>query len=95
MSVDNQHSGTGLHPLHLGLFLAGGASLGTGILFLFWSFGWETGQPLNSDFAQIGFNGLDNISLLQGGEIAVAMVVVGLVCLIFGNATAWKETGGY
>ena len=23
------------------------------------------------------------------------VVVVGLVCLIFGNATAWRETGGY
>lgn len=94
MSDSNQYTGSGLHPLHLALFIVGGACLGSGITLLYWSFGLESG-PLNGDFATVGFNGLDNISLLSGAEAAVALVVVGLVCLIFGNATAWRETGGY
>lgn len=90
----NQHEGSGLHPLHLALFLVGGACLGTGIIFLYSAFGWPEGS-LNSDFAQIGFNGLDNISLLPGAEISVVLIVIGIVCMVYGNATAWRETGGY
>lgn len=90
----NEHTGSGLHPLHLALYLVGGGSLGTGLMLLYWAFGWEGGS-LNSDFSYIGFSALDNIALQSGAEIAVALVVVGLVCLVFGNATAWRETGGY
>lgn len=84
-----------VYPLHLGLLLFGGLTLGTGILNLYYSFGWR-GGPFNSDLAQIGFHGLDDISLLPTGDWAIPMVVVGALCMIFANATAWRETdGGY
>jgi hypothetical protein len=82
------------HPLHLGLLLFGGLCLGTGILNLYYSFGWEGGD-FNSDFGQVGFSGLDNISLLPAADFAIPMVVVGALCLIVANATAWRETDGY
>ena len=91
---DDTYSGPGLHPLHLALFLVGGICLGSGIITLYGTFGWPGGD-LNGDFAQIGFNALDNITLLPGAEIAIVLIVVGLVCLIYGNATAWRETAGY
>ncbi|MFK7928860.1 MAG: hypothetical protein AB8H79_11780 [Myxococcota bacterium] len=92
--LSNQHEGPGLHPMHLALFMVGGACLGTGIILLYFAFGWPEG-PLNSDFAQIGFNGLDNISIMPGAEISVALIVIGIVSMVFANATAWRETGGY
>lgn len=94
MSGADTHDGPGLHPLHLALYLFGGGAIGAGLIQMYWSFGWDQGS-LNSDFAAVGFNGLDNIQFLPGVEIAMALVVVGVVCLVFGNATAWKDTGGY
>jgi hypothetical protein len=83
-----------LYPLHLLLLLGGGLCLGTGILMLYDSFGWHGGD-LNSNFAAIGFSGLDNISLLDRSEIAIPLVTIGALALIFANATAWRETDGY
>ena len=89
------YDGPGLHPLYLALFLIGGICLGSGIVGLYGSFGWAGGPALNGDFAQIGFSALDNLDMLPGAEVAVVLVVVGLVCLVYGNATAWRETGSY
>lgn len=94
MGSGNQFSGPGVHPLHLVLFLLGPTCAGAGIIMAYNSFGWPHG-PLNSDFAAVGFNGLDNIELLPGAEIAVALIVVGIVSIVFANANTWRETGGY
>jgi hypothetical protein len=94
MGSGNSFSGPGLHPLHLVLFLLGATCAGVGLVMAYHSFGWPHG-PMNSDFAAIGFNGLDNIELLPGAEISVALIVVGVVSLVFANAGAWRETGGY
>lgn len=87
------------HPLHLGLLLFGGLTLGTGLLNLYYAFGREcpSGEAcgMNENFAVVGFSGLDNIALLPPSQFAIPMVVVGAVCLIFANATAWRETNGY
>jgi len=40
-------------------------------------------------------NGLDNSSLMPGAERSVALMVIGVVSMVFANATAWRETGGY
>ena len=82
------------HPLHMALLLLGGLCLGTGILNLYYSFGWHGGD-MNSDFAQVGFSGLDNIALKPTAEFAIPLVVIGALCMIFANATAWQETDGY
>ena len=76
------------------LYIFGGASLGTGILNLYWSFG-NGDTPLNSDFAAVGFSGLDNIALLDNFDFAIPLIVAGLACLVIANMNAWKETDGY
>lgn len=81
-------------PFHLALLLVGGLCLGTGVLNLLDSFGW-LGGDLNSNYGQVGWSALDNISLLPGASVAVPLVVVGALCLVIANATAWKQTGGY
>ena len=83
-----------LHPLHLALFLIGGLCTGTGILNLYWSFGWP-GGVLNGDFKTIGFDGIDNIAILPTADLAIPLLVVGVACVVMGTATAWKETDGY
>ena len=75
-------------------FLFGGLCLGTGILNLYGSFGWE-GGPLNSNLKEVGFSGIDNIGLLAPANYAIPMVIIGVVTLVYLNSKAWKDTGGY
>lgn len=79
---------------HIALFILGGLCLGTGIMNLYWSFGAPTG-PLNSDYRAVGFTGLDNLMSFDASDYSIPMVVVGLVCLVYGNTIAWRYTGGY
>lgn len=75
-------------------FILGGLCLGTGILGLYDSFGWE-GGPLNSNMKEIGFSGLDNIGLLPAATYSIPMVIIGVVTLVYLNSKAWKDTDGY
>lgn len=83
-----------LHPLYLALFLIGGLCTGTGLLNLYWSFGWEGGD-VNGNLAAVGNTAIDNVSLLPAADFAIPLVAVGVLCLVIANATAWKETDGY
>jgi len=88
------------HPLHFFLLLLGGLSLGAGILNLYWSFGFSkdggvTRTGLNQDFATTGFSGIDNIQLMNSADFAIPLVVIGVCCMVFANATAWRQTDGY
>jgi hypothetical protein len=84
-----------LHPLYLSLFLIGGACVATGILNLYWSFGYEGGS-VSEHISEVGFTALDNVAWpLQNAQFSIPLVVVGLLCLVFANATAWKDTDGY
>lgn len=83
-----------VNAMHLLLLIAGGLLLGTGLLNLYYAFGW-TGGDLNSNFELTGFSALDNIGLLPGAEFHIALVVAGALCMIIANATAWRRTGGY
>lgn len=80
--------------IYVPLYIAGGALLGTGILNLYWSFG-QPGKELNSDFRAVGFDGIDNISLLASFDWALPAIIAGLACLVIANMNAWKETDGY
>lgn len=80
--------------------IGGGLLLGTGIVGLFYSFGFDAGQesyrtPLNSDLTAVGFSGLDNIGLLSIGEFSIGLVVAGILTMVVLNSGAWKSTGGY
>ena len=82
-------------PLHFGLFIFGGVSLGIGILFLFWSFGFD-GGAINQNISSVGYSATDNIGFLPSSDIvAIPLIVLGLFSMVFGNATAWRSTGGY
>lgn len=91
MSGDHKNEA---HPAHFALLMLGGLCLGTGLLNLYYSFGWPGGD-LNSNFTLIGFSALDEISMLPDAQLSIPMVVVGALCMIFANATAWRHTDGY
>ena len=85
--------------LHLILFLFGGTCIGLGLIALYSGFGVSDGAggriPLNTDFALIGYSGLDNIQWLSHADFAIPSIVTGVICLVIANATAWRETNGY
>lgn len=87
-----------LHPIYLALFIIGGLCTGTGILNLWWSFGYAD-APLTDNVSmhldKIGNTALDNIGLLETADFSIPLVIVGVACLVIANATAWKETDGY
>lgn len=91
---EGQIPSTELHPMHFGLLLFGGLCFGTGVINLYYAFGWPGGD-MNTDFSQIGFSGIDNIELLPPGDLALPLIAIGGLCLVIANATAWKETDGY
>ena len=72
----------------------GGLLLGTGIVNLYYSFGWDEG-PMGQDFSGVGFSGVDNIGLLPAAEYSVPLIVMGVMILVGLNANAWRHTGGY
>jgi hypothetical protein len=94
MANTETNGGSGVFPGHFALFILGGLCVGTGLLSLYWSFGWE-GGALNSNYSLIGFDGLDNISALDPSDYSIPLVVIGIACLVYGNAIAWRYTGGY
>ncbi len=83
-----------IQPLHLALFLIGGACAGTGIVNLLGAFGAPSGD-MNQNFSVIGADALDNLGAGPTFDFAIPLLVVGVLCLIFANAIAWRKTGGY
>jgi hypothetical protein len=83
-----------VHPLYLALFLIGGLCTGTGILNLYYSFGYVGGDE-NLNISHLGFSGIDNLSFLRPADYSIPLVLVGVACLVIANASAWKETDGY
>lgn len=83
-----------VHPLYLALFLIGGLCTGTGILNLYYSFGYAGGDE-NLNISKLGFSGIDNLSFLPTADFSIPLVLVGVACLVIANASAWKETDGY
>ncbi|MGC6494130.1 MAG: hypothetical protein ACON5B_14950 [Myxococcota bacterium] len=88
------------------LLLSGGMLLGFGILNLYFSFGLDTagvdvGDDIrNMDFNQhpalVGFNGFDNITMLDAGFWSLPCIIIGAILMVVANATAWEHTeGGY
>jgi hypothetical protein len=80
--------------------IGAGMLLGTGIVGLYYSFGFDAGQesfrtPMNSNLTEVGFSGLDNIGLLTAGEFSIGLVFAGILAMVILNRTAWKSTGGY
>ncbi len=94
MSGHDDTPATKSHAVHFALYILGGLCVGIGLLNLYWSFGYPEGS-LNTQLTTVGFSGLDNIMALGPADYSVPLVVIGLMCLIYGNVIAWKHTGGY
>lgn len=72
----------------------GGLILGFGILLLWYSFGYE-GGAMADHLSDIGSSGLDNIGMLDAADFSIGMIIVGALTMVFLNARAWRDTGGY
>lgn len=83
-----------IHPLYIALFIVGGLCTGTGIINLYFSFGYRGGS-MNEHISDLGASGIDNLELLDYADFSIPLVLVGVACLVIANATAWKETDGY
>ncbi len=81
-------------PAYLALYVVGGLCTGAGILSMAFSLGWEGGD-LNTNFEEVGFSAVDNLSLLPLADFAIPILVCGIVLLVMANAFSWKETDGY
>jgi len=71
-----------------------GVLLASGILLLYYSFGWD-GGPLNQDIGGVGYSGLDNLALQWGADFSFGFIAFGLIIMVALNANAWKHTDGY
>lgn len=73
----------------------GGILAGSGIMTML--FGWKggDGRDIAEQISSVGFSAVADISMTSYGPIAFALILSGLALMVFGNATAWKETGGY
>jgi hypothetical protein len=76
------------------LLVPAGLLLATGIVLMYYSFGWD-GGPLNQDIGGVGFSGLDNLALQWGSSFSFGLVAAGLLAMVWLNANAWKHTDGY
>ena len=83
-------------PVQKFLIPLGGVLLGSGLMTML--FGWGIGEPgLDSaqQISSVGYVALDEIVMTSYGPIAFGLIFLGAALAIAGNATAWKETGGY
>lgn len=78
---------------YIGLVPAG-LLLGTGLLLLYYSYGWTVG-PLNQHIGLAGFTGLDNLGPQPLIGASIGCIVLGLAMMVGLNANAWKHTDGY
>ena len=53
-------------------------------------------MDFNQHPALVGFNGFDNITMLDAGFWSLPCIIIGAILMVVANATAWEHTeGGY
>lgn len=78
------------------MLIIGAACAGLGILTgVISGFGLPDGADVATRLSTVGFDALDNITILPDGYLAIGLVVVGVGMLVAANRTAYQETGGY
>lgn len=77
------------------LIPAGGILAGSGMMTML--FGWTgpDGVDIAAQISTVGFSAVSDISITSAGYAAFAMIFGGIALMVFGNKTAWQETGGY
>ena len=76
----------------------GGVTCGAGLMCML--FGWDgiksmPGADQAANMSIVGTSGVADIGLNGTGVLAFLLIIVGVSMMVWGNATAWKETGGY
>ena len=83
-----------------GLWIVGGICAGVGILLLIGGFG-DSGfglvtdgsmQPAAVTFHRFGYDASLDVALSSNGKMGIPLILVGLVLMVYANATAWKDT---
>lgn len=78
------------------MLVAGAVCAGAGVLTgVLYGFGMPNGQDTALQISKVGYDAIDNLTIMPSGYVAIALVVVGIGLLAAANATAYKETGGY
>ncbi len=80
------------------LIPAGGIITGSGLMAML--FGWDgvksaPGMDQAEAISILGFSGVGDIAINGTGVIAFLLLAMGISMMVWGNATAWKETDGY
>lgn len=76
------------------LWLVGGLCCALGLLSLLFSFATPWG-PISVHLSEVGWDAAADIATTDQFPLAVMYGVLGVPLLIWLNATAWRETGGY
>ena len=88
------------------LWILGGLSIGSGILMMLGRFNGQSGIGIADDkgdfvghAAQVyhttGFDTVSDLAFFSNGWLALLLAGAGTAMLIYANAGAWKDTGGY
>jgi hypothetical protein len=84
------------------LWLGGGISVGTAMLFLIGGFG-DPGfglvadgivQPAATAFSRFGYDASLNLHITSNGIVGGILLATGICMMVIANAGAWKDTGG-
>jgi len=88
------------------LWVVGGLCVGTAFLLMLpsWTSSGGIGVanmdgayagPASQVFSETGYDTISNLSVFGQGWLALIVGLTGFALLVYVNATAWKETGGY
>jgi len=88
------------------LWVFGGLSLGSGILLAIGDFQGQGGFGIaDADgafvghaadvFHTTGYDTTADLMIFSQGWLALVLAVAGVAMMVYANAGAWKETGGY
>lgn len=73
----------------------GGILAGSGMMTMLFGFEGPDGVDIAAQISTVGFSSVSDISMTSAGYAAFALIFIGIALMVFGNKTAWQETGGY
>ncbi len=77
------------------LWLVGGACCATGLITLGFGGIGVPGGATATQFGTLGYDALPELTITGQGFVGLGLAAVGIAMMVFNNASAWKETGGY
>ena len=76
-------------------WLAGGLSVGAGMVTLATKGFQQPAGDVATSFSQLGWDALPLLTVPVEGYIGIVLVATGIGLMVKANANAWKQTGGY